>query len=499
MEEFQLYALVTTLIVLFCAWYIFKRRQINSGGKKKLPPSPPTLPVIGNLHQLGLLPHRTLWNLSRKHGPVMLIKFGSRPTLVVSSAEVAKEISKTHDLSFADRPGLFSLNKLMYDVGLIGSPYGAHWRKLRSIVVHQLLSSTKLKSYNSIIEEETGLLVEKIAQKFKTSPTPVNLTDMFAELANDLICRAAFGKKYSETEHGKAFLELIEEGVGLFTFTLGTFIPWFGWIDWLTGFNAARDRVVKRRDEILDAILEEHLNKSPNESKEDFVDILLGICKDNNPGVSIDLITVKAIILDIFAAGTETSATTLVWVMTELIRHPTTMKKLQDEIREIAQGKQQITDDDLQKMHYMKAVIKETLRCHPPVAIYFHAAREHVNLMGYDIAPETMVLINAWAINRDPNCWDEPEKFMAERFLNSSVDYKGIDFQFIPFGAGRRICPGLGFAAATIEHTLANLIHKFDWALPDGAKGEDLDATEQPGFTIGKKEPLLVVPTKSYF
>lgn len=183
--------------------------------------------------------------------------------------------------------------------------------------------------------------------------------------------------------------------------------------------------------------------------------------------------------------------------MTELIRHPGVMKKLQDEIREIMKGKQHITDDDLQKMHYLKAVIKETFRCHPPVAIYFHAAREYVNLMGYDIAPETMVLVNAWAIGRDPACWDEPEKFMPERFLNSSVDFRGFDFHLIPFGAGRRICPGLGFAATAIEHTVANLMQKFDWALPDGAKGEDLDVTERPGFTIGRKNPLIVVASVS--
>ncbi|KAK6148263.1 hypothetical protein DH2020_019175 [Rehmannia glutinosa] len=430
MEEFQLYALLVALIVLYCGWYFTR-------------------------------------NLTSR------------------------------------KPVLSAPKKIFYDLtDLINLQYGDQWRKIRSIFVHELLSSTRVKSFNTIREEEIALMVERIKQCYLSS-SPVNLTNMFMTLTNDLICRSAFGKKHSETGHGKKFLDIMDEAVALlFNFTIGEFVPWLGWINKLNGFNASLDRCARVRDEILDAVIEDHLSRGSNgdddKSKENFVDILLGIYKGNTPGVSIDLISLKAVILDVFGAGTETSATTLVWVMTELIRNPPVMKKLQDEIREIMKGKQQITDDDLQKMHYLKAVIKETFRCHPPVAIYFHAAREYVNLMGYDIAPETMVLINAWAIGRDPACWDEPEKFIPERFLNSSMDFRGFDFQLIPFGAGRRICPGLGFAAAAIEHTVANLMQKFDWALPDGARGKDLDATERPGFTIGKKEPLIVVPTKSY-
>ncbi|KAI3454394.1 hypothetical protein Pfo_011057 [Paulownia fortunei] len=320
MDEFQLCAVFFTLLVLFYAWYL---RRLKSAGNKKLPPSPPTLPVIGNLHQLGQLPHRSLWDLSRKHGPVMLLQFGSKPTLVVSSAQVAKEIMKTHDLAFAGKPVLSAPKKIFYDLkDVINLPYGDQWRKLRSIFVHELLSSTRVKSFNSIREEETALLLEQIKQCCLSS-SPVNLTTMFATLTNDLICRAAFGKKHSETGHGKKFLDSMDEVVGLlFNFTLGEFIPWLSWINRLNGFNAALDMYAKKMDEILDAVIEKHLNKDPDGSKDNFVDILLGIYKGNTPGVSIDLITVKGVILDVFGAGTETSATTLVWVMTELIRNP---------------------------------------------------------------------------------------------------------------------------------------------------------------------------------
>lgn len=178
--------------------------------------------------------------------------------------------------------------------------------------------------------------------------------------------------------------------------------------------------------------------------------------------------------------------------MTELLRHPTIMKKLQDEIRGAMNGKHHITEDELLKMPYLRVVIKEIFRLHPPLPIFARVTRDHVNLMGYEIAPKTMVVINAWAIGHDPSCWDEPEKFIPERFFNLSRDFSGLDFHLIPFGFGRRVCPGLGFATAVLDHVVANLMLRFDWALPDGAASEDLDVTERLGFTIVKDTPLNV-------
>lgn len=184
--------------------------------------------------------------------------------------------------------------------------------------------------------------------------------------------------------------------------------------------------------------------------------------------------------------------------MTELLRHPNVMRKVQNEIRDILGCKPEITDEDLEKMQYLKAVIKETLRLHPPIPLLVpRAASQDVKVNGYDIAAGTMVITNAWAIGRDPGSWDEPEEFRAERFLNSSVDFKGHDFQLIPFGAGRRGCPGIAFAMVTNEFVLANLLHKFDWELPNGGNVEDLDMAELPGVTIHRKVPLLAVATSS--
>ena len=186
--------------------------------------------------------------------------------------------------------------------------------------------------------------------------------------------------------------------------------------------------------------------------------------------------------------------------MTELLRHPEVMSQLQNEVRGIAQGKLLITEDDLGKMQYLKAVIKETLRLHPPIPLMPRQSTRDAKIMGYDIAAGTEVIINAWAIGKDPALWDEAEEFRPKRFLNSSVDFRGQDFELIPFGTGRRGCPGTMFAVTAIEVVLANLVQRFDWEVGgDGGGGgggrKDLDMTECTGLTIHRKAPLLAVAT----
>lgn len=198
---------------------------------------------------------------------------------------------------------------------------------------------------------------------------------------------------------------------------------------------------------------------------------------------------------DAVAGGTDTISTCLEWMMTELLRHPRVMEKLQNEVREIVKDKHAISDEDLGKMCYMKAVIKETLRYHPPAPMLVpRVAHEDVNIKGYHILKGTTVMVNVWSIGRDPTTWDEPEKFMPERFLNSPTDVNGSDFGWIPFGGGRRRCPGMAYGMAAIELVLANIVHKFNWKLPNGVV---LDMTECGGLTIHRAAPLVAVPSNT--
>ncbi|KAL3848685.1 hypothetical protein ACJIZ3_010567 [Penstemon smallii] len=515
--EFLLHPFLLSLVSLFSIYILKKCIPFKPFSKtKRLPPSPPKLPILGNLHQLRPLTHRSFQSLGRKYGPVMLLHFGSKPVIIVQSAKAAIEIMKTNDIAFANRPDMNAARRLTYngkDISM--SPYGEYWRKLKSVVVIHLLSNKMVQSFNFIRQEETALLMKKIKSLScsNSSSSPVNLSEMFTSQTNDVICRSAFGRKYSEGEDGKKFLMLIKELFHLIgTIGIGEFIPCLSWINNVNGFDAKVEKVAKELDCFLDQVIQEHQNiinarvlvkndtdTVMDESRQNFVGILLGIYNDNAAGVSIDADNIKAIILDVFIGGTDSTTATLVWAMTELLRHPIVMNKLQKEIREILMDKHDINDKDLEKMHYLKAVVKETLRYHAPVPIFNREAREDAKVMGYDVAAGTMILINAWAIGRDPTYWDEPEIFKPERFLDSSLDITGLDFELLPFGSGRRRCPAITFAMANVEIVLANLLQKFDWELPHGIKPEDLDTLELHGTTIHKRNPLFASPTHFYF
>nr|AQY76217.1 cytochrome P450 [Thapsia garganica] len=491
-----LHPFVLSLIPLALAIFLVKRLFATSARHQKLPPSPWKLPVIGHLHKLGKYPHRSLQKLARKHGPLMLLRLGSVPTLIVSSAEAAQEVMKTHDLAFADRHRSKLNEKLFYNFKDVASaPYGEYWRQMRSICVNQLLSSRRVYDTRKVRENETALLVKKIAE---SSPSVVDLSDLLMAYTNDIVSMSALGQKFSEGESGRQFRRLLKEFVSVLgEFDVGTYIPQLAWFSSVFGFYSKVDAVAKEFDEFLERIVDKHVNSSEKvEGAEDFVDVLLEIYKDESiTGFSIDRESIKAIIVDVFVAGTDSTYTVLEWAMVELLRHPAVMKKVQNELRLIGRNKSAIlAQDDYEKMPYLKAVIKETLRIHPPLPLLFpHEARYNVNVMGYDIVAGTVVIINAYAIGREPALWNEPDEFRPERFLNSTIDYRGQDFQLIPFGAGRRSCPGISFAMVTTELVLANLLHNFDWELPNGTKGKDLDMTETTGTVIHKKEPLLAV------
>jgi cytochrome P450 len=183
--------------------------------------------------------------------------------------------------------------------------------------------------------------------------------------------------------------------------------------------------------------------------------------------------------------------------MTELMRNQKAMRKAQDEVRNLTGSKREVEETDLQQLQYLKCVIKETMRLHAPVPLLLpRVTTNHVKISGYDIPANTRIIVNAWAIGRDPGIWKNPEAFLPERFLNSSLDIKGHDFELIPFGAGRRVCPAMNFGIVTVEIALANLLHSFDWKLPVGFSENEIDTSEAPGLVVDKKHDLYLVGTK---
>ncbi|XP_062178170.1 cytochrome P450 71A1-like [Alnus glutinosa] len=485
-----------SLIFLVSFLYVFKRLETSS--KPNLPPSPPKLPIIGNLHQLGTLPHRSLQALSNKYGPLMFLNLGHKPTLVVSSTDMAREMLKTHDVVFSNRPKTIAADALLYgctDVGF--SPYGEYWRQARKICVLKLLSLKRVQSFQYVREEEIEALIKKIRESCNKGAS-VNLSEMLMATSNNIVSRCVLGQKFEE-EGKSTFGHLsrrIMEHLGAFCF--GDFFPFLGWIDVLTGFIPSLKATFRELDALFDQALEEHntIKTTDDDERKDLIDILLKLKKKGMLDVELAQANLKAILLDMFVGGSDNTSTTLEWLMAELIKHPNIMKRAQEEVRMVVGKKSKIDVNDINQMDYLKCIIKETLRLHPPVPLSVpRETSASVKFGGYDIPQKTRVFVNIWAIQRDPTAWERPEEFLPERFKDKTIDFNRQEFEFIPFGGGKKRCPGLTFGVASVENVIANILCWFDWRLPSGSvQAKDLDISEVNGLTVSKKIPLHLVP-----
>nr|CAD1817769.1 unnamed protein product [Ananas comosus var. bracteatus] len=464
---------------------------MRSSSRSDLPPGPPRLPIIGSLHYLATdLPHRALAALARTYGPLMLLRVGQIDLVVVTSREGAEAVMKTHDTNFASRPDMAAAKIIGYGSSDIAfAPYGAYWRQIRKICVMELLSPKRVKSFSSVRTEEIAEFLKDIAGA-AAQQMPVNISLKLMSLANNVVCRATFGKIF---KHQSRFLVLVKKCVELTSgFSPSDLFPSLRFLDVITMREITK--VHRELDAIFDDTIRDRREKPRKTEEEDLLDVLLKAREQKDLEVPITHENVKAVMLDIFAGGTETSSTLIEWTMSELIKSPNIMAKAQQEVRKAFKEKSNIEEHDISELSYLQLVIKETLRLHPPIPLLLpRICKETCNIQGYTISAGTRIIINAWALGRDPKYWEDPEKFMPERFEGSSVDYKGSNFEFLPFGAGRRICPGINFGLATVEFGVAQLLFHFDWKLPGDKKIEDLDMTETFGASAARKEQLHLI------
>ncbi|RCV31111.1 hypothetical protein SETIT_6G150500v2 [Setaria italica] len=472
--------------------------------RRPLPPGPWKLPVIGSMHHLvNVLPHRALRDLAAAHGPLMMLQLGQTPLVVASSRETARAVLKTHDTNFATRPKLLAGEIVGYEwADILFSPSGDYWRKLRQLCAAEILSPKRVLSFRHIREDEVMLRVEEIRA---TGPsTPVNLSVLFHTLTNSIVSRATFGKK---RKNAPEFLAATKAVVGLSSgFNIPDLFPtWTNLLASVTGMTRSLRSIHKTVDTILEEIIEERRairaekirgGAAAENAEENLVDVLIALQERGGFGFDLSNSVIKAIILDMFAGGTGTSGSAMEWAMSELMRNPAVMRKLQAEIREAFRGKAAVTEGDLQasNLRYLKLVIKEALRLHPPAPLL--VPRESIDeceLEGYTIPARSRVLINAWAIGRDPRYWNDAEEFKPERFEDGSVDFTGGSYEFVPFGSGRRMCPGFNYGLASMELGLAGLLHHFDWSLPEGV--EEVDMGEAPGLGVRRRSPLMLCAT----
>ncbi|XP_042485844.1 cytochrome P450 CYP736A12-like [Macadamia integrifolia] len=499
------------LAVLFgWLWYLSihlrhaSRAKQQSDDRRRLPPGPRGLPVLGNLLMLGDLPHRTLHQMAQKYGPIMYIRLGLVPTMVVSSSQAAELFLKTHDIVFAGRPYSMGTQYISYgNKGLAFSQYGTYWRNMKKLLAKELLSAAKVDSFKKKRREEMGLFVRSLREAAEAGAV-VDMSAKVGSLIENMIFPMLIGNQVDNVHLKSVFEEFLKL---LGAFNLADFIPYIGKLD-LQGLGRRMKEVSKVFDEVLEKIIDEHINnpKDSEDNQKDFIDVMLSLMVDSkhkniveqDQGYMIDRTSIKAIILDMIVAATDTTSVTAEWTLSELLRHPKVMKRLQEELMNKVGIDRQVEEDDLVKLEYLDMVVKETMRLHPVAPFLLpHESLEDITINGYHIPKKSRVIINAWAIQRDPNVWstyDNAEKFLPERFIGTDIDIKGRDFQLIPFGSGRRGCSGIYLGLTIVKLVLGQLVHGFGMELPNGLSPEDLDMTEKFSLVVPRANHLLIVP-----
>ncbi|XP_050226623.1 desmethyl-deoxy-podophyllotoxin synthase-like [Mercurialis annua] len=480
------------------SWVIWKKPKATRNSKLlNLPHGPIKFPIIGNLHNLiGGVPHHLLRDLAKKYGSVMHLQLGETPTVIISSAESAKEVLKIHDLVFANRPFLLVADIILYKASDIGfAPYGDRFSQLKKICVVELFSSKRVQLFRSIREAEVSNFIRSISSR---AGLPINLTKLLHSLSSTITVRAAFGDKFPQDreEFVPVANELLKTMSGL---SITDLFPSSKLLHVITGVQYRFEKLHKKIDLMLEKIINGHrISRATSKistEDEDLLHVLLNLQEQGTLELPLSIDSIKAVVLDIFVAGTDTSALVVAWAMSELIKNPRVMQKAQAEVRQIFDGKKIVDEAIIDELKYLKLVVKETLRLHPVAPLLGpRESREQCQISGYDIPSKTRVLVNVWAIGRDPKYWFEAEKFFPERFMDNSINYKGANFEYLPFGSGRRICPGILFGLANVELALAHLLYHFDWELPNGKKKEDLNMDECFGAAVGRKYDLQLIP-----
>ncbi|KAA8518635.1 hypothetical protein F0562_016109 [Nyssa sinensis] len=384
------------------------------------------------------------------------------------------------------------------------APYGTYWHVLRRICTVEMLVNKRINETVSIrrkcVDNMLSWIVKEadaLAEVRSIQVACFVFLASFNMIGNLTLSRDLVDPKSREgSEFFSAMMGLMEWGghpniVDLF--------PWLRWLD-PQGLRRKMDRDMGKALRIASGFVKERVKERQEggERRKDFLDVLLEFDgSGKNELAKLSDHEINIFILEIFLAGSETTSSTIEWAMTELLCNPKSMIKVKDEFAKVIPPNRKLEETDIDNQQYLQAVVKETLRLHPSVPLLIpQKAIQDTNFMGYHIPKNTQVFVNAWAIGRDPECWEDPSSFKPERFLGSKIDYKGQHFELTPFGAGRRMCVGVPLAHRMLHLVLGSLLHEFDWELDGHVTRETMDMKERMGVAVRKLEPLKAVPRK---
>ncbi|WCJ37097.1 cytochrome P450 family 76 subfamily C polypeptide 1 [Euphorbia peplus] len=488
---------LTPIFFLLPIIFIFVFNHIISRRRRSLPPGPTPWPLIGNIHQLEKKLHTSLSNLSKIHGPLMSLKLGSQLVIVASTPSSAAEILKNNDKILSARHiprALPCPRDVLERVAIVWNPTCSdQWKLMRTLSRTELFSAKAIESQASLREKKLTEMIDflKNKQGGVVNIGEVVFATVFNTLSNLLFSKDLIGLE----DEGKAngvkgtIWKLMEMATSP---NIADFYPILHSLD-LQGLNKRSLVCLKEMFGVWEGYIKERretpICNNGGHRISDFLDVFLANGFDDQ--------RINWLVLEFLSAGTDTTTTTLEWAMAELVKNKDVMEKLEQELeREI--NNETFNESKVSQLPYLNACIKETLRMHPPAPFLLpHKALETCEIMNYTIPKDTELLVNVWALGRDPSAWEDPSSFKPERFLESNVaDFRGHDFGLIPFGSGRRICPGMPMAARQLPLVLGYLIRCFHWSLPNGEDPQQLDMSEKFGITLQKEQPLYIIPKR---
>nr|GMD52220.1 cytochrome P450 78A7-like [Ipomoea batatas] len=477
----------------------------NRMGRVKIP-GPTGLPIFGSLFSLSHgLAHRTLAAMaSRGAGAatqLMAFSLGSTAAVVASEPHTAREILTSPH--FANRPVKESAKQLMFSRAIGFAPNGQYWRLLRRIASTHLFAPQRILAHGSSRRLECAAMLKSIKHG-QNLHGHVTLRKHLQAASLNNIMGIVFGKKYemnnNEEASSRELQEIVREGFEL----LGGF-NWSDHLPWLKHlYDPFRVQqrclaLIPRVQRLVKAIIQEHKNKKHvenNVSDQSFVDVLLSLDGEEK----LDEDDMVAVLWEMIFRGTDTTALLTEWIMAELVLNRGIQDKLRNELDNIVEQNKTITDAVISKLPYLQAIVKETLRLHPPgpLLAWSRLSTSDVQLSNGMIIPaNTTAMVNMWAISHDPILWDQPLVFYPERFDPAAggmyMDVRGNDLRLAPFGAGRRVCPGKNLGLATVSLWVANFVQHFEWI---EIESQPVDLSEVLKLSCEMKHPLLakVVP-----
>nr|BAO73899.2 cytochrome P450 [Echinochloa phyllopogon] len=497
---------ILSFIFLFSLYRLLggRSRKINGKTERKQlppPPSPPAIPVLGHLHLLEKPMHAALARLAARHGPVFSLRLVSRAAVVVSSAACARKCFTDHDVCFANRPRLPSLLLISFDGATLPTcGYGPYWRNLRRVATLELLSARRVGCMLPTIAAEVRAMARRMYRAAAAAPGgagrvelkrrlfEVSLSALMETIARTKTSRAEADADTDMSPEAQEFKKAIDEFMPLVdAANKWDFLPVLAWLN-LFGARKKIVAAVGRRDAFLRRLIDAKRRRledgdGSESEKKSMIAVLLSLQK-SEPEVYTDAV-IMALCSSMFTAGTETTATTVEWAMSLLLNHPEVVKKAQAEI-DAAAGSSGglLAADDVPRLGYLQCIVSETLRLYPVVpTLVPHESTAECTVGGHRVPGGTMLLVNVYAIHRDPATWADPDAFRPERFEDGGAEGRLL----LPFGMGRRKCPGETLALRTVGLVLGTLIQCFDW---DTVGGGEVDMAQGVGITLPKAVPL---------